>query len=175
LSKKEPNYVNTKRYKISRQRQWDVTIELGEVEGRLDCVRFSVASVSERAITATDLRQIPLGQLVQQWRADYLKLMRVAVDADKTGTVRKTLSRRVTAAERSKPRKRGGRRPEHDYQQIASVYQAAWVRGDLPTKAVQDHFKLSPSAAAKAVHRARQQGLLPRTERGVAKGKREEG
>lgn len=53
--------------------------------------------------------------------------------------------------------------PEH-WQQVASVWLAAWQRPvaghRAPTKAVADRYGISHGLAAKWVHRARQRGYL---------------
>jgi hypothetical protein len=58
--------------------------------------------------------------------------------------------------------------PGSVYAEVADVYRQAWRDGRPPTKAVAKHFQISDSAAAKRVMRARQGGLLPPTEKGVA-------
>ena len=52
---------------------------------------------------------------------------------------------------------------------VADVYKFALSRGEPPTKAVESTFRISASAAAKQVSRARAAGLLPPTTRGRAR------
>lgn len=47
------------------------------------------------------------------------------------------------------------------------MYDIACARGEPPTRAVADHFKVSRTAAAKWVARCRGKGLLPPTRQGV--------
>ena len=58
----------------------------------------------------------------------------------------------------------------HDYAQVAEVYVEALEAGDPPTKAVQDTWGLTRSAAAKLVARVRAAGHLPATTQGVTGG-----
>lgn len=52
---------------------------------------------------------------------------------------------------------------------VAEVYRTAYQRGEAPTKAVERAFRLTASAAAKQVSRARAAGLLPATTKGKAR------
>jgi transposase len=49
---------------------------------------------------------------------------------------------------------------------VAEVYRDALERGEAPTKAIQEKFPASKSAAAKWVAKCRALGLLPPTTRG---------
>jgi hypothetical protein len=52
------------------------------------------------------------------------------------------------------------------YREVAAVYAQAMQEGRPPTKAVQEHFTVEKSTAAKKVARARERGFLPKTTRG---------
>ena len=70
----------------------------------------------------------------------------------------------------ARPRATDGR-----YAEVAEVYRQAWQDGRPPTRAVAEHFVISPSAAAKRVSRARQAGYLPLTTRGKPGARHQEG
>lgn len=68
--------------------------------------------------------------------------------------------------------KKLGRRPlsPEDLRKAAQVYSEAYKNGQNPTAAVQKHFDLKKNAAASWVWRCRKAGLLPPTQRGMARG-----
>ena len=71
-------------------------------------------------------------------------------------------------------RRRPGRPAEYDlrhFEEVARVYRAAVAEARKPTRAVQQHFRVSVSLAGKWVHLARNRyGLLPKTTPGRANG-----
>jgi hypothetical protein len=84
-------------------------------------------------------------------------------------------ARRVLAETELLDEKRTGRPPLYDrahFEQVAEVYIDALEDGKEPRMAVSDHFKVSPSNAAKWIHRCRQAplNLLPPTSRGRSAG-----
>ncbi len=132
------------------------------------------------------LRRLPVARLVQASRRNVAEaLAQLAADYREFGRpyreipedVRETLpwelalmdlDRRLQArdfaerAERFEGRPRGGRDlgDEH-YADVARIYRQAVVDGRPPTKAVEDHFQVAKSSAAKKVARARERGFLP--------------
>jgi hypothetical protein len=80
----------------------------------------------------------------------------------------KRVKRRVQAQLREWDR--GAERGPLSRQAVADVYTTAWQANEPALKAVQQHFHLTKSAAAKQVQRARVMGLIAETTRGVAKG-----
>lgn len=55
-------------------------------------------------------------------------------------------------------------------QRAAHIYMQAWRAGERPTKEVGRRMNLTPAAAANVVRRAREAGLLPKTQSGVPQG-----
>ncbi len=103
-------------------------------------------------LTATLLRTIPVGQLVAEERDglhDFLG-----------GTA-------FAPAGTRRPRSTPARLSE-----AATAYQEAWAAGSSTTRAVQDRFNISAGAARKLIWQARDSGLLPKTQSGVARGGR---
>ncbi len=62
--------------------------------------------------------------------------------------------------------RRGRDLGDEHYREVAVVYARALQEGRRPTKAVQEHFTVEKSTAAKKVARARERGFLPKTTRG---------
>lgn len=62
--------------------------------------------------------------------------------------------------------RRGRDLGDDHYREVAAVYAQALQDGRPPTKAVQEHFTVEKSTAAKKVARARERGFLPKTTRG---------
>lgn len=54
------------------------------------------------------------------------------------------------------------------YREVAAIYAEALQADRPPTKAVQEHYTVEKSSAAKKVARARERGFLPKTTRGRA-------
>jgi hypothetical protein len=59
---------------------------------------------------------------------------------------------------------------EYRLKVAADIYQQARRDNKPPTKAVAEHFGITPGGASNLVARARAAGLLPPTSRGVAVG-----
>jgi hypothetical protein len=64
------------------------------------------------------------------------------------------------------PPRKGTDVPPDEYEEVAEIYRAAYADGHNPRQAVAEHFGISPDAAAKRVQRARERGLLPKTQPG---------
>jgi hypothetical protein len=79
-------------------------------------------------------------------------------------TQRRALLRRY--APRVMPRSRPGPKRERSSEEVAKVWLAASDRGELPGRAVERHFGVSPAIASRLVKRAREEGLLPPREKG---------
>jgi len=157
-----------------------VTLDFAEVGGRLECVRFEIGADMDEPnspdpvpVTASALRGIPLGELIDQALFERTKtLRRWAKEAGPAGGRSRRLRDRVASAEASLGRA-PGRPPEYSedhFKQVADAYTRAWKIGGHPTESVATQWHVSPSAAAKWVARAREMGFLPPTERGRARG-----
>lgn len=157
-----------------------VTLDFAEVGGRLECVRFEIgADVDEpnapdpAPLTASVLRGVPLGELIDQTLFEHTKrLRRWAREAGPTGREARHLRDRVAAAEGSLGRA-PGRPPEYSddhFKLVADAYTRAWKINRPPRQAVATQWQVSPSTAAKWVARARKMGFLPPTKRGRPRG-----
>jgi hypothetical protein len=107
-------------------------------------------------ITGNLLRRLPLQKWVREYAATMAKEYRRIKSAPLGGTI-DSLSRTAE----SSPRKSSAA----FYADVAKVYRGALESG-APTKAVAEHYKKSRTVAATWVYRARQLGLLGRTNRG---------
>jgi hypothetical protein len=163
-----------------------VVIRFAEVDGRLECVnveigaRFDIANERADVITASTLREINLGSVIDKARrlaASHWHYMGRetrftdgrAIPKQKLRAIRAEVRKRLPAAT-AKGKRRGGRRPlpvEH-LVDVAETYLAAWENGESPTKAVGAWGHVSDSTAAKWVSRARQAGFLEKTTKGKA-------
>jgi len=143
-------------------------------------------------ITATVLREIPLGSVIKLARdrawlshagshvepGERLRdaLQRTEAQEIKTIEEWRTLlerAQRLSGAAggledlvRPGRPKRGRRYPPDHWRGVAAVYAAAYREGDNPTSAVKNHYSISQSTAAKWVARARTEGYLGPTVKG---------
>ena len=131
-------------------------------------------------ITASALRSVPLGKLVNEFldrlRENPIKASRRSASgtADDMREAADELEGRHTESEAaalqqlaSEPRRGGRRGHSHDhYAAVAEVYAKAWADGVHPTKAVAEHWTIAKTTAAKWVSRARELGFLEPTTRG---------
>jgi hypothetical protein len=150
---------------------WTILVTLERGDGEWQCVGFWVSSPKGKPITASLLRSLPVGTLI-----DLARKMRA--DADQHGARNEPadLERRAQLRHKELLRRRseGGRPrdwgPEH-FAEVASIYLLALESGEKPTQSVARHFKVERSTAAKWVARARHEyGLLAPTARGRTSG-----
>lgn len=170
---------------------WVISAAFGTVNGRAECVGVEIRSYREpwrkgdvdqwldgilpirsgpdtalneqepKPLTAHVWRSVPImtivGQLRQTW-AD-VALKRQPAARRRTWDATRPRQRRVTLG------------------QVASVYNEAFQSGDAsPNLAVVKRFpELTYKAAKRRVERARQEGLIPATTRGRARGSNTEG
>lgn len=127
---------------------WKVTLFWSRINGRPECVGLRLVGTGSGdaidVVTATTLRQIPLGDLIAADRA------RLAPAVEATGGLRESAAERLRLA--------------------AVIYGRALREGKPPTKAVAEHFGISPGGASNLVARARAAGLLPPASPGKAYG-----
>jgi hypothetical protein len=148
-----------------------IELEFAEVDGRFVCARVVIGVDFENAeepdpvpITTGVLRAIPLSTLIENAVQKSIDLFEM-VDRQNWNTA-PTARKRLPAARRATERpKRTGRPTLYDrkhYKRVAAIYDAAVRAGSrAPTKAVAENYRVSKSAAAKWVARARQMGLIP--------------
>lgn len=164
---------------------WTVQFTWAELNGRVECVGLALLHPDHmQPITSMTWRAVPVRQLIdgrrtfmdralgfweKQAREERPRRMR---DADAFQQTRK----KWTAPRARKLVGADGHElsTEDALAEVARIYREAWRAGLNPTKAVADALKLSRSAAAKRVRRARDAHLLPDTTRGRATAAGEE-
>lgn len=149
--------------------EWLLKFEWATVEERVQLIGFCVRSFDgDRPVTASVLRSIPLGRIVEDEARKRIETLR---DSALHGPDKEAAARALPKYERSLPI--SGRRPTYDrdhFVAVAKIYSDAYAVGAAPTKAVAQHFHVTPSAAAKWVARARGLGLLGPTQQRRAGG-----
>lgn len=159
---------------------YEVAVELGEVQGRMECVGVTVrAKAPGRVVSGTTLRELALGRLVAEalrelqglyltaeigegeiMNAGDLSAERLRARAEFWAATRRDAERLLPVIARSGALAKGRRYPPDHLQHVAAAYtEAARLRRD-PTAAVGEAYGVTRSAAAKWVARARQRGLL---------------
>lgn len=153
---------------------WLVETFWAVVRGRAECVGVELRSFrrdgeegdwagrlppiteTQKVLTASLLRKLPIGRLIdatrdqETWMADFLDP-----------------SQRDEQWSRDRAAWRGELEDdESPHAEVARVYLEALRIGRKPTRAVQRHFTITYSAAAKRVARAREAGYLPETTKG---------
>lgn len=159
---------------------WLVRVSFEEIDGRAECVGVEMwgreipgekktgkMPKTATPVTASALRSLQVASVVERGRKAWLSTSKAIVEYghDWSEHNRKAAARNVELFES----RRGAPAvyDESHFAKVASVYQQAWARHEQPTKAVQEHFNVSKSTAAKWVARARNEfGLLPPTGRG---------
>lgn len=142
-------------------------VEVSESGPRLAELSFSSPDPDARGIRQSDLREIEVRALVEDFVAGFT--FRVEQNADgATVHVPTVETPAYVAARNFVGRMRAGRTTRDITPQllerVAEVYRANIAT--YPTKAVQHHFQVSQRMAAEYVSRARKRGLLPPTKRG---------
>jgi hypothetical protein len=166
---------------------WLIRVLWANVEGRLECAGFEIRSYREGAqewppglpardqgpaiLTTTTLRELPFATIVADLRREKARVHRgfidfLAAQPENQSEADQAALRRLRSA---------GTRRTAALADVAKVYRQAWQNGRPPTRAVAAHFKISQSAAAKRVSRARQAGYLPFTTQGKPGARRQEG
>ena len=161
-----------------------LTVELVLLEGRWECVGLQVGfaqGVRPHGLQTADLRALGMPAIVaaayQRLRkeldeaaAEDLARARPAPGSQLEYRKRLLEQRRRQEALSGKGPKRAGRprlSVEH-LEEVAEVYAQAYAEQRPPRKAVAAYFKISPTAAASRIARARQAGLLGLSGRGKA-------
>jgi len=124
-------------------------------------------------IGAKVLRDLAPGKLLDEWKAANRQRLDSFLDNYGTAAAASDLGRLLLGSVERYETKRArvpgprvsGLGPLH-WQAVAEVYRDALERSEAPTKAVQEKFQASKSAAAKWVAKCRTLGLLPPTTRG---------
>ena len=121
-------------------------------------------------LTASTLRKLPIGAILQDLREAGFDRMGEFVDwldQQPEAEAREMATELQRSARRNRsPRPRG----IAPLDQVAAVYKQAQQRRDSPTTAVEAHWRVAYSTAAKWVMKARQEGHLPPAK--VSKAKR---
>jgi hypothetical protein len=159
-------------------RRFNLRFWFVEVEGRWELVGLRVYSPDLTPISATDIRALGWGQLIDSARPGETWFARSAPGEITVYTDRDydPVPENVMAEPEhfvsSKPKRAGGRKPKYGrdhFEEVARVYRLAYSNNRTPTRAVARHFGATPTQAAKWVARARRMDLLPGTSRGKAR------
>jgi hypothetical protein len=152
-------------------------LEFGEVGGRLELTELTVTSVTrKRIIDGRRLRTMRLSELVAealrhlQGDLEPGELLNAA-DYDEAHHQKRAEAwsdyKQLVIGSAT-----GRRYPARHLERVANIYSEALRRQQHPTQAVAKALGISPTAAAKQVHRARALGLLKQTTQGKAEGRR---
>lgn len=162
----------------------ELIVELLLLEGRWECVALRIGypeGVAPRALQTADLRSLGMTGIVEAAYEQLRDELAVAA-AKELATGRPAPSsqseyrqqlleqRRQQEALRATGPKRAGRQrlSVAQLQEVAEVYAQAYAEHRPPRQAVAAYFKISPTAAASRIARARQAGLLGLSGRGKA-------
>jgi hypothetical protein len=145
-------------------------IEYMDAGGGYITTRSGRQFIRAEPVTTSDLRNVNLGGLVVAARSLAVTALEgLAAGAKADDTARQELIEKARRYAQDSRRGRGRKGlPVEHYVEVADVYRAAHTRGDHPTQAVQLHFGVSKSTAAKKVARARELDLLGPTKKGIA-------
>jgi len=130
-----------------------LTFTVKRIGGRLELVGFELRSLSDRPVRAAWLRTLKLEAEFEQAREAELSRDERLIDL---------------GLEREAQRVR--RTPE-DLERVVHVYRELWRDGSTaPTRDTAKALGLRYHQAAKLIQRCRREGLLPTTQRGIARG-----
>jgi hypothetical protein len=152
-------------------RELEIQVKWRLLKGRWECVGLAVdfADASKaRPLQTADLRGITLGRLLEEAAEKLSKdLLYTFRDPDDKGPFGAFIDGLIDATEREQ---RSPRVSPETLQEVARIYREAKT---APTKAVQEHFGIEKSRAARWVWLCRNKyHLLPPTEQGRARGNR---
>ncbi len=167
--------------------RWIITLLWGLVGERLECIGLEMYSTDRPIrygdkwlaeplphskgpvpLTANKLRALRLGEIIQRSRRGHRKILRQIKKVPQELLLPETAT---WVSEELALWGGKGRRPDHGpshYREVAEVYRSAHESGANPTEAVQEHFSVSYSYAAKKVAQARKLGFLKPTTQGQA-------
>lgn len=171
----------------ARTGPWLIKVTWADIAGRLEPVGLEIRGYRDDGqawppvlpardqgpaiLATTTLRELPFATIVADLRrqkaaqnVDFIDFL--ARQPENESAAEQARLRRLRAA---------GTRRHAEVAEVAEVYRQAWQDGRPPTRAVAEHFTITPSAAAKRVARARQAGYLPLTTRGKPRARRQEG
>lgn len=162
--------------------QWRLTFALKRVEGRPECVGLEVVSLPdfehpERPLNAKTMRALQFsGELDRARRGQAARDDRLIDLGRRLGGSVSGLAeeRAVMAPGEGKARKRYTTK---DLQRVAAEYSRAWSAeppSKSPTRDTSELLGLRYDQTAKLIQRCRKLGLLPSTDKGVARGATEE-
>jgi hypothetical protein len=160
---------------------WEVRLTWSEgPDGSVGCSGLALslrAGADYEVVTSTLLRELPVARLVAQARREqYARAGGDLVEAFEDGQeidLSEGFIEGLKAAASAWADRPQGRRTElgaEHFGEVAQVYSAAASAGAPPLLAVETRWTVSRPTASRWVRAARDAGLLPPTERGVARG-----
>ena len=139
-----------------------LTFTVKRIGGRLELVGFELRSLSDRPVRAAWLRTLKLEAEFEQAREAELSRDERLIDLGRR------MGGRNLDLEREAQRVR--RTPE-DLERVVHVYRELWRDGSTaPTRDTAKALGLRYHQAAKLIQRCRREGLLPTTQKGIARG-----
>jgi hypothetical protein len=117
-------------------------------------IRFGPGREHDSTVTASLVRNLPLGNMIEESRRALIA--KAARQVDEPSAVPNEMWAKFAGVG---PRRGTEITPEQD-QAAAAVYRQAWKDAKPVTAAVAEHFDISKSAASKRIGKARAAGLL---------------
>ena len=162
---------------------WFIRLWWRLVDGRYEVTGFEMGStLGNRALTATLLRSVPLGALIEEGRRYQIAYENKKVaDLEGDQEFRESFNElgldpddllRMSVRELevlTNPPARSRYNEDH-WRRVTAVYDRAWATGWPPTRAVAEHFGVTRSTAAKWVSNCRKKLLLPPTQKTRPRG-----
>jgi hypothetical protein len=118
--------------------------------GRAEPTSITITRVDSSPLTATTIRQLPLGDMIEEARRE------VAAHADLV----EVLAPGSYGSLSARGPQRGRSHTPEVLAEVAQVYRRAYYEGQSVQQAVAEHFTISPDAATKRIMKARAAGLL---------------
>jgi hypothetical protein len=158
---------------------WKVQLEWAEVGGRAEVVGFHLVSYEHKPkdskgretieplpggpskLTTTVLRALNVGTTIEKQRRHFRRKLEELPHGRRADLA-------AFAAPSPVKVQASWRYPPEHFAEVARVYRDAYAKAQPPTRAVQRHFGVASSTAAKWVRRARDLGYLAETSPGVA-------
>ncbi len=165
---------------------WQLCFYVKPVAGRAECVGLDITShpyaegPERGTLSAATMRDLDFATQLARARRDALPRLRRLMDLGRRlGVLDDSELADEAAVMAQGAGREGGRHAPYtkdERKRVVDEYLQAVATGSTtPTRDVSEHLGMSRHQAAKLVQRCRKKGLLPKTDRGVARGATEEG
>ena len=166
---------------------WFIRLWWSLVDGRYEVTGFEMGPAplggKQVPLTATLLRSVPLGTLIEEGRRYQIAYKNEMVaDLEGDQEFREMFSEHGSDPDvllrgsvrelevLTNPPARNRSYNEDHWRRVTAVYDRAWATGWPPTRAVAEQFGVTRSTAAKWVSNCRKKGLLPPTQKTRPRG-----